>query len=180
MDAATVVADHAAEGAARVSRRIGRVSQVMPFGGLAQPVQNDPRLNRGQSRFRIKRAQLVHIARIVKDHGHIGALARQARPRAARQHSGSSRAAGCQRSLHVRRIPRQHHAQRKLTVIRRVGCIESPGAKIEAHVAAHCRLQKRFQLAVRVEALMVKRGLIQQLEDSWNTHDGMVACFTPG
>jgi len=33
---------------------------------------------------------------------------------------------------------------------------------------------------VRVEALMVKRGLIQQLEDSWNTHDGMVACFTPG
>ena len=41
VDAATVVADHAAEGAAAVGSRIGGVGQVMQFGGFAQAVEND-------------------------------------------------------------------------------------------------------------------------------------------
>ncbi len=50
--AATVVADHAAEGAARVGGGIGRVGEVVQLGGFAQAVENDARLNDGQLRFR--------------------------------------------------------------------------------------------------------------------------------
>ena len=45
MHAATVVADHAAEGAAGVCRGIGRVSKLMELCGVAQAVKDDTRLN---------------------------------------------------------------------------------------------------------------------------------------
>ena len=51
--AATVVADHAAQGAARVGGRIGRIGQVMLLGCIAQPVENDARLHRSELRFGI-------------------------------------------------------------------------------------------------------------------------------
>ena len=45
VDAATVVADHAAEGAARVRCRVGGVGEVMQLGGVAEAVENDARLD---------------------------------------------------------------------------------------------------------------------------------------
>ena len=47
MHAATVVADHAAQRAARVRRRIGRVGQMMLLGRIAQAIEHDSRLHRG-------------------------------------------------------------------------------------------------------------------------------------
>ena len=51
--AATVVADHAAQRAARVSSRIGRVGQVMQFGSLAQAVEDNARFDLRQLGARI-------------------------------------------------------------------------------------------------------------------------------
>ena len=48
MSAATVVADHAAQRAARVRRRVRAVGQVVQLGGLAQPVEDNPRLHARQ------------------------------------------------------------------------------------------------------------------------------------
>ena len=45
MDAATVVADHAAERAAGVGGGVGRVGQVVELGGVAQAVENDAGLD---------------------------------------------------------------------------------------------------------------------------------------
>ena len=50
MDAATVVADHAAERAAAVRGRIGRVGEVIYLGGVAQ---------RGQERCPAARGQVL-------------------------------------------------------------------------------------------------------------------------
>ena len=43
--AARVVADHAAERAAAVRRRIGRERQVVHFGGVAHAIEHDARLH---------------------------------------------------------------------------------------------------------------------------------------
>ena len=110
--AATVVADHAAQRAARVRRRIGRVGQVMLLRRVAQPVENDARLDRRKLRVGIDRSEPVHVARKIEDHRHIGALPRQARARAARQHSCSRRTAGSQRSFHVGCVARKNDAHR--------------------------------------------------------------------
>ena len=48
MDAATVVADHAAEGAAGVGGGVGRIGEVVEFGGVAEPVEDDSRLDDGE------------------------------------------------------------------------------------------------------------------------------------
>ena len=51
MHAATVVADHAAQRAARVRGRVGRVGQVVQLGRLAQPVEHNARLDRAPACF---------------------------------------------------------------------------------------------------------------------------------
>ena len=48
MDAATVVANDTAEGAAGVSGGIGRVGEVMEFGGVAQAIEDDAGLDAGE------------------------------------------------------------------------------------------------------------------------------------
>ena len=53
MHAAAVVADHAAEGATGVSRRIGCVGQVVLLGGVAQAVENDAGLDGRQLCLRV-------------------------------------------------------------------------------------------------------------------------------
>ena len=84
VDAATVVADDAAKRAPGMSGGIGRVGEVMHFGGVAQAVENDARLNTGEPGSRIDRRERVHVPRVVEDHGHVDALAGKAGTRAAR------------------------------------------------------------------------------------------------
>ena len=90
MSAATVVADHAAQCAARVRRRVGAVGQVVHFGGIAQPVEDDARFYAREFGRGVNQAQLVHIPRKIEDHRDVGALACEAGARAARQHGSSS------------------------------------------------------------------------------------------
>ena len=68
----------------------------------------------------VDRVQRVHVARVVKNHGHIHALAGQAGPCAARQHGRARLAAGGERSLNVAGIARKNDADGKLAIVRRV------------------------------------------------------------
>ena len=81
-------------------------------------------------------ARPMHVARIIEDHGHVGALPGEAGSGAARQHSGSSSAASGQRGLYIGRIARIDHADRKLAIVRGVRGIERARAEIEANFAA--------------------------------------------
>ena len=49
----------------------------MQFGRIAQPVEYDARLNRGQLGSGINGTQRIHVAGKIEDHGDIGALARR-------------------------------------------------------------------------------------------------------
>ena len=162
VDAATVVADHAAEGAAGVSGGIGRVGEVMEFGGVAQAVENDAGLDARQLLRGVESMERIHVARIVEDHGHVDALAGEAGARAAGQHGGAGGAAGGQCGFNVGGVAREDDADGKLAVVRGVGGVESARAEIEADKIGGIRAAKRFfeegfELAMRREALMVER-----------------------
>ncbi len=94
VDAAAVVADHAAEGAAGVGGWVGRVGEVVLFGSIAEAVEDDAGLDGRELHLGVDAAESVHVARKIEDHGDIGALAGQAGSGAAGQH-GSSGSAAC-------------------------------------------------------------------------------------
>ena len=175
MNTATVVADHASERAARVRGRIGRIGQVVLFGCVAQTIQHNARLNYGNLLRRIDIGEPVHVAGIIKHHGNIRALPRQAGARPARKYRRALRPARCQRGFHVPGVPRKNDAHRKLPVIRGVGCVESARAKVEAHLAAHVLLEDRFKLAVRRKAFVVEGRLIGKDRKGRIAHREMVA-----
>ena len=74
MDAATIVANHAAQCAARVRCRVGRICQVMFLRRIAKPVENNAGLHNGDLRIGVDRSKPVHVAREVKHDGDVGAL----------------------------------------------------------------------------------------------------------
>ncbi len=156
-------------------RRIGSVGQVMPFGGLAQPVENQTRLDARQLCIGIDRRQAAHVLRVVEDHGHVGTLAGQAGARAPRQDCGSCCAAGGESGLHICGIAGHNDAHRKLAVVRRVGRVERPRAQVEPNISAKCGLEESFQLTVRSKALMLQRRLVHQDGKRRSGHGAMVA-----
>ena len=172
MHAATVVADHAAQRAARVRRRVGRIGQMMFLGGLAQPIENDSRLDDGQLALGIERGEPVHVPRVIKDHGHIGALPGQAGSSTARQNRRAQRPARGQRRLHVRCIPRNDDANGQLPVVGGVRRIQRARAHVEPHFAADDGLETRFQLTMCGEAFMIE--LRQMVQDRKRAHVGIL------
>ena len=131
--AATVVADHAAEGAAGVRGGVGRVGEVMQLRRLRAGGRGRCRAERWRAWLRgIDRGEGVHEARIIEDHGYIGALAGEAGARAARQNGSAGCAAGGQRGLDIGGVAGKDDADGKLAVVGGVGGIEGAGAKIEA------------------------------------------------
>ena len=148
VDAATVVADHAAERAAGVRCRVGCVGQVVELGRVAKAVENDAGLDSGQLGCGVDEDQAIHVARIVEDHGYIGALAGETGSGAARKYGRAHSPAGGECSLHVCRVARADDTDRKLAVVGGVGRIERAGAEIEAHLAADVFLEQGFKLAV--------------------------------
>ena len=147
----------------------------MALGGLAQPVEDDARLDARQLCGGVDGSEAIHVPGEIEDDRDVGALAGQAGARAARQNGCSCSAAGCQRCLHIGGVAGQNHAHGKLAVIRRIGSVKGARAEIEADVAAQALFEQCFQLAMGGKALMVERRLIHQLGDGWNAHDGMVA-----
>ena len=162
VDAATVVADHAAEGTAGVSRGIWSVGEMVQLGSLAEAIKDDARLDARQLCSGIDGGELVHESREVEDNSHVGALAGKTGSRAARQDCGSGGAAGGQSGLDVSGVAGQNHADGKLTIVRGVGCVKGAGTEIETDIAAKGLFEKGFQLAMGGKAFMVQRRLVQK------------------
>ena len=155
--AATVVANHATEGAAGVRGRIGRVGELMELGGIAQPVENDSGLNAGEPLRGVQFLKRIHETRKVKDNSDIDALAGEAGTRAARENGSTCGAAGGQCGLNVGCVAWKNDADGKLAVVRRIGSVKSARARIEAHFAANRFLQKALKLPMSRKALMTER-----------------------
>ena len=155
-------------------RGVGRIGQMVHLGRLAQAVQHDARLDRGQ----LAPPDRSSSARSCS------ARSRTPRPRwrTARPGWCPRRAAARRRRSRGRRPARPPHRPRragritptgKLAVVRRVGGVERAGAEVEADVAAQRGLEQGFEFAVGGKALMVERRLVG--EDRECAHAGMLA-----
>ena len=132
-----------------------------------------PGSNDGQLGGGIDGGEAVHVARVIEDHGYVGALAGQAGACAARQHGGAGGAAGGQRGLDVGGVAGQDDADGKLAVVGGVGGVEGAGAEVEEDIAAQGGFEAGFQFAMGGEALMFQRRLVGQ--NGKGAHAGMVA-----
>ena len=178
VDAATVVADHAAEGAAGVRGGIGAVGELVELGGVAEAVENDAGLDAGELVCGVERFERVHPARIVEDDGDIGGLAGERGAGSARKDGGSGGAAGGDGGFDVGCVARVEDADGKLAVVGGVGGVERARAAIEENVAAEGGAEARLELAVGGEGLMIERLGVG--EDGESAHGGMVARWACG
>src|ERR1700722_3842834 len=89
MRAAGVVADHSADGAPIVRRRIRSEYELVGTEMLLERIQHDPRLDPGESLLRIDLDVLVHVLGEVEDHRYIAALPGKACPCSTSQNWGA-------------------------------------------------------------------------------------------
>ena len=135
VDAAGVVADHAADGAAVVAGGIGREGEVMFFGGVAEGVEHDAGLHAGDAAGGIDledRAMYLEKSRTTATLQHCPAS--EVPP--PRQSSGApnSRQSG-DRGEDVVGIVGKNDADGDLAVVGAVGRVEGAGAIVEANVS---------------------------------------------
>ena len=150
MDAARVVADHAAQRVVAVRRWIGRERQVMPLGGVAQRIEHDARLDARFLALCIERHDAVQVLRHIDDDGGVAALAAQARSAAARKQRRAVLAARGHRRDHGIDRSRDDDADRRLPIVRCVGRVERTAARVEAHFAVDRRLKIAFELSAHI------------------------------
>ena len=145
MRAAGVVADHAAERAAAVRRRIRPEREVMALRRDPQRVEDDARLNaREPLPGSISRIRFMYFVKSKHDRD-VAALAGEARAGAARQHRRAELPAGGHRRDHVVGVARNDEADRNLAVVRAVGGVQRAAAAVEADFAADRSLQFGFE-----------------------------------
>ena len=133
VDATRIIADHSAQVAIFVGRRIGTVRQVVLIGVLTKMVEHYARLYPGIFLLGIQLDDLVQVLREINNHGHVAALPGQTGSPAASQ-DGSLMLAGHSHGLnHVVNGSRNNHANGNLPVIGAVGGIESAAAFIKAN-----------------------------------------------
>ena len=137
MRAAGVVADHAAQRAAAMRRRVGAERQLVALRSIAQRIEHHARLDARKRLVRVDLQDSIHVLGEVQNHGNVAALAGQARASPARQHRRAEFAARRNRRLHVVRVARNHQTNGNLAIVRAVGGVQRPAAAIEAHFAAH-------------------------------------------
>ena len=162
VNAARVVADHPAERAAAVRRRIGREREVVHFCGITDAIEDDARLHASDLRCGVERDDAVQVLREVHDHRDVAALAGEARARAARQDRRAGFAAGGdrRRRRRLRRAEprarsesgdsstsrwRRARASRRRTALRRARCASARARAIR--LREKCRAHARGSLA---------------------------------
>src|ERR1700757_4581202 len=124
MRAAGIVADHSADGAAIVRRRIWRKSQVVELCAIAQRVEYQSRLDASVSLRGIELENLIHVFGEIQDYGDVARLPGQASTRPARK-DGSTELCACgDLGHHIGGIARDNEADWDLAVVGCVRCIE--------------------------------------------------------
>ena len=137
--AARVVAYHAAQRAAAVGGGIGAEGEAMLLGRVAQRIAHHARLDQRRLRARVDRQHPVQVFRGVDDDRDIHALAVLRSAAAAHQDRRAELAADFDRSGNIVHAFRQHHADRRLAVVRGVACVGGATAVVEPDFAAHAR-----------------------------------------
>ena len=133
--AARVVADHPAERAPAVRRRVRPERQADALGLFAQPIEDDARLHPRLPARRVDCQDRVAVLREVEDDRDVAALPCQAGARPPREHRRPGRAAGGDGGDGILRVARIHHPNGHLAVIRRIGRIQGAVARVEAHLS---------------------------------------------
>ena len=136
MDAAGIVSDHSADGAAVVTGRIGREREVMFFSGVTQLVENHAGLHAGDAAHRIDFENSRHVLGKIEDHGDVAALAGKRGAAAATEQRRSEFAADGNRGQNIIGIVGKNNSDGNLAVIRPVGRIEGAASVVEANVVA--------------------------------------------
>ena len=145
VDAAGVVADHAADGAAAVGGGIGGEGEVEFFGGVANAVENDAGLNVDGASDGIDWAHSVHVFREVEDDGGVAALAGERGAGAAREDGRVEVAADGDGGDDVGFIERNDDADGDVAVVGGIGGVEGLGGRIEADFAADLCAELLFE-----------------------------------
>src|SRR5579863_6274148 len=145
MDAAGVVADHAAQGAAVVGGRIGGEGQVILFSRVAEMVEDDSGLDAGDAALGIDLENLRHVLRKIEDDGDVAELSGKRGSGAAAKKRSAELAARGDRHENVVGIAREDDSDGYLAVVRSVGRIESAAAVVEADISPHFRAESISQ-----------------------------------
>ncbi len=129
VDAAGVVADHAADGAAAVGGGVGCVGEGEFFGGFADAVEDDAGLDVDGAGDGIDGAHLVHVLREVEDDGGVAALAGERGACSAREDGGFEAAADFDGGDDVCFVEGDDEADGDVTVVGGVGGVEGAGGR---------------------------------------------------
>ena len=144
--AAGVVADHPAERAVVVGRRVGAEGEpVLAVGLLAQPVEDDARLDARELPLGVDLDDPVQVLGEVEDDRDVHALTREARAAAAREDRRAVLAGDRDRGDHVVDAPRDHDADRQLAVVGARRGVERAVAGAEADLAVDRVAQRRLE-----------------------------------
>ncbi len=136
MDAARVVAQHPAQRASIVGRRVRTEREAMPPGGGPQVVEDDAGFHGRGPRLRVEPEDPGHVTGAVEDHGDVARLACQARTSAAKRDRRVVLAADRDGGLEVVAVERSHDADGDLPVVRGVGGVEGAFPGVEADLAS--------------------------------------------
>ncbi len=143
--AARVVAEHAAERAVLVRRRVRAIGEVVFLGGVAELVADDPRLDDRPPVVRIELDDLVVVLRIVEHDRHVRGLPARSGAAAAREHRRVVLAADRDGRDHVLRALGDHDADRDGAVDREVVGVHRACARVEADLAVDRSRQRALQ-----------------------------------
>ncbi len=137
MNAAGVIADHAAEGAAAVRGGVGSEGQLKLFRRLAYTVEHDAGLDAHGAGDGIDRVHVVHVLREVEDDGGVAGLAGDRGAASAREDGRVEAAADGDRGDDIVLVARDDEADGDVAIVRGVGGVGGFGGSVEADLAAN-------------------------------------------
>jgi hypothetical protein len=141
MNAAGVIANHPAQRATVMRRRIGRERQPMFFRRGPQMIEHNSRLHPRNTARRINLQDRRHVFGKIEDYRDIAALTGQRSSAAAAQDGSAIFAGQSNRGDYIVGIAGNNHPNGDLPVIGSVGGVERAAARIEADFAAQVATQ---------------------------------------
>ncbi len=142
MDAAGVVADHAAESAAIMCGGIGSEGEVMLLGGGAEMIENNAGLHAGDAAGGIDFENPRHVFGKIQDDGDVAALSGKRGAAAAAEERCAELTAKGNGGENIVGVAREDDTDGDLAVIGTVSRVECASAAVEADFALNVLLER--------------------------------------
>ena len=146
VDAAGVVADHAADGAAAVGGGVGGKGEVEFFGGVANAIEHDAGLDFDCAILHVDLAHAVHVFGEVEDDGGVAALACEGGAASTGKDGRVEAAAECDGGDDVGFVAWDDDADGNVAVVGGVGGVEGFRGWVEADFAANLLAEQLTEL----------------------------------